>query len=348
MRSGFPTPSALPVLALCLGLAAAGCYDAEDHSPTDALVDAILTLVSPSGQTSLPADGFSRLELEARLHGDPAFARRTVLFHTTEGTLEGGTPDGDAMAVEADGAGRARITLVSSQQIATAVVTATPKEAPGVTVTLAIDFVPPNPGETIRFVAAPAEAPADGATLTTFTVEISPNLPADRRTVAFATTSAAGFAPGGQASVSVPVDAGNRASADLVSPGEIGSARVTATVENVTQEARVRFVRALPDDVVVTADPPAVAATLDATVAVTATLLRDVGMVTPGTVVTFRAEDDSGAPVGTFTNVTRSGDDGTATATFQPRSTTAGFVTVIAGVEGSSVTGSVRVELTAP
>jgi hypothetical protein len=344
-RSLLLAPAAL---AVALALGAGGCYHQGDYSPTASLVDSIIALVSVDGRTSLPADGFSRLRLEARLLGEPAFADRTVLFRTTAGTLEGGTADGDAMAVEADGAGRARIDLVSVQQALTAVVTATPKGAPGATASLEIAFTAATPGDVIHFVAAPATAPADGATLTTFTVEISAALPASQRSVTFTTTSAAGFAPGGATSVSVGADGSNRASADLKSPAAIGSARVAATVNQVTQEVGVSFTRALPEDIVVSADPVAVAATPDASVAITATLLRDVGAVTPGTVVTFRAEDDAGAAVGSFVNATRSGADGSATATFQPRSTTPGFVTVIVGVDGSGVTGSVRIELTAP
>ncbi len=348
-RPGRPAPAAVAAgLVASLLAAAGGCYHKGDYTPSEPLVSSILTLTSVDGETSLPADGFSRLDLEARLLGNPSFDQRTVLFRTTSGTLEGGSAAADAMAVEADGTGRARITLVSSTQVGTAVVTATPKAAPGVTASLSIDFVAPTGSDVLRFVEAPGEAPADGATLTTFTVEVSAALPAAQRTVTFTTTSAAGFAPSGQASVSEPVNAGNRASADLVSPAAIGTARVTAQVAGVAQQAEISFVRALPDDIVVAADPTSAPAATDTQITITATLLRDVGGVTPGTVVSFRAEDEAGKTVGLFTNVTRSAADGTATAVFEPRTTTPGFVTVTVGVEGSAAVGTVRIELTAP
>ncbi len=338
-----PLAAALGGVALVL---AGGCYDSGDYSPTAVNVDAILTLSSVTGATSLPADGFSRLRLEARLLGAPAADRRTVLFRVNgPGTLQGGVADGNDRAVEADANGRASIDFVAGQTPGTAVVTATPKAAAGVTVSLPLTLLPPDPNEVVRFVAAPGRAPADGATLTPFTVEVSPTLPAGS-TVQFA-ASASGFGSAAAPTLSVPVDAGRRASADLKSPATISTARVTATVQGVTRAAEITFERALPGAITVAADRLTAPAALDTELTITATLHRDVGSVTDDTAVTFRAEDDAGAAVGLFGNVTRS-SGGTATATFRPRSETPGFVTVTVGTEGTSVTGSLRIELTAP
>ncbi len=331
---------------LVLASLLAGCYDSDSYEPTTGNLEKILTLQSVSGAATLPADGFSRLTLEARLLGDPALDRRTVLFRTSRGTLDGGTANGDAMAVEADATGRARIDLVSSQAVGTAVVTASPMSAPGVAASLEIGFVPLDPDGVIRFVAAPTRAPADGATLSTFTVEVSPEIAPADRTVTF-TTSSGELAPGGQTTATVPVDAANRASVDLVSASTVGSARVTATVAGVSRSAEVTFERALPDVITVSADSLAVPAAADSQVTITAGLHRDVGTVTDGTVVTFRAVDSAGAPVGTFGNVTLS-SGGTATAVFRPGSAPPGFVTVIVGAEGTSVTGTLQIELTPP
>lgn len=337
-------------LLLTLGLAffvlrASGCYDKDDFSPTAELVKSIITLAVVGGADSMPADGLSTLELEARLLGEPEFSKRTVLFRTTLGTLEGGTADADgsgAMAVDADGTGRARIFLKAANRLGTAIVTATPKDAPGVTASAEISFVAANPDDTIRFVAAPSRAPADSATLTTFTVAVSPALPPGTM-VTFGTT-AGKFAPQDATSAPVPVDAGLRASADLESPAEITSGRVTATVNGVTRETAIAFERALPDDITVSASP--LTGPAGTAFTITATLLRDVGAVTEGTVVIFAAADETGAEVLGFENVTRSSGN-TAMATFTPATTTPGKITITVGVEGSSVTGSVTIELTA-
>lgn len=335
-------------LALALIAAAlAACYDKSDFSPTGTLVDRIVVLSTANGATGLPADGFSRLRIEARLQGDPDFAKRTVVFSTSNGTLEGGTPGTNCNGcrmVPADGNGLATIDLVSSQQVGTAVVRAWPADAPGITASLNLDFGAAQPNETLQFVAAPDRAPADGASISTFTVGISPSLPAASRKVTFQTTAGT-FAPANAASVQVDADAGGRASADLVSPRQITSARVTATVNGVTREASIRFERALPNVITANVDMPIAPAATSTKIHVTANLLRNIGTVTDGTVVTFRATRENGAPVGIFTNVTTT-VNGAASADFLPNTTEAGTVTITVGAQDTSVTGATKVVLT--
>lgn len=343
-----------PRLLTALGLGAlltgsTGCYDKSDYSPTEQLVDQIITLTTANGATSLPADGFSRLQLVAQLLGAPALDKRVVVFSTTNGTLSGGQAVANCSGcqqVEADGNGRAVLDLISSQTLGSAVVTASPQSAPGIVVQMTISFVAAQPDGIIQFVQAPSRAPADGATLTTYTVQVSPAIPQASRTVSFSTTNGA-FAPSGATTIQVPVDAGNTASADLRSPNQIGTGRVQATINGVTQEVAVTFERALPNAITVSANPTSAPAADTSSVTITATLLRNIGSVSDGTLVTFRAVRDDGTAVGRFTNITRSAS-GTATATFIPGAGTAGLVTVIVGAEGTSVTGSVVVELTAP
>lgn len=335
------------VLLLIAALAAA-CYDKSDFSPTESLVDRVLLLSAANGATSLPADGFSRLRIEARLQGDPDFAKRTVVFSTSNGTLDGGTAGTNCNGcrmVPADGSGLAVIDLVSSQQVGTAVVRAWPADAPGITASLTLDFGPAQPDQTLQFVAAPDRAPADGASISTFTVGISPSLPAGSRKATFQTTAGA-FAPASATSVQVDADAGGRASADLVSPRQITSARVTATVNGVTREASIRFERALPNVITAAVDMPIAPAAASTKIHVTANLLRNMGTVSDGTVVTFRAAKADGTPVGLFTNVTTT-TNGTAAADFLPNTTEAGTLTITVGAQDTSVTGTVTVVLTA-
>jgi len=334
-----------PAALLLASLAA--CYDKSDYSPTAAQVDRILVLTAANDATSLPADGFSRLRLEARLLGDPDFSKRTVVFTTSNGTLDGGTPGTNCTGcrlVPADGSGRAVIDLVSSQLVGSAVVTASPQDAPGITASLAINFGPAAPNETLQFVAAPDRAPADGATLSTFTAGISPSLPPGSRNVTFQTTAGA-FAPANTPTVQVSADAGNLASADLVSPRQITTARVSATVNGVTREASIRFERALPNVITAAVDLPIAPAEASTKIHVTATLLRNVGTVTDGTVVTFRAAREDGTSLGLFTNVTTT-TNGAAAADFLPNTTTPGTVKITVGAEGTSVTGTVQLVLT--
>jgi hypothetical protein len=325
----------------------AACYKKSDYSPTASLAGQVITLTSvPSGVTSLPADGFSRVHLQAHLLGDPAFANRTVVFSTTNGTLDGGaavTNCATCSSVPADGNGNAAIDLVSSQRVGSAVVTATPMGAPGILATQAFTFTAVAPDNIIQFVAAPTQAPADGASLSTFTVAISPSLPSGSRTVTFQAT-AGGFNPGNVSMVQVSTDAGGHAAADLVSPKTITTARVTATVDGVTREAPIGFVRALPMSITATTDTPVAPAAATTKIHITVTTLRAPGTVTDGTVVTFAATA-SGSPVGIFTNITTT-TNGVATADFLPQTTKPGTVTITIGAQDTAVTGTLQVVLT--
>ncbi len=338
------------VLTSVLWASFAGCYDKSDYSPTAPLANQVITLSSPSGATSLPADGFSRLHLEARLPGAPAFANRTVLFTTTGGTLDGGTPGTNCnnlcRNVMADGAGIARIDLISAPQVGTAVVTAMPVEAPGILASLSISFVAPDPNDTLRFVAAPARVPADGAALTTFTVALSPLLPPGSRQVTFQTTApGTSFVPGGMASIQVNADAGGQASADLKSPLAVTTGRVSATVNGVTREVSVSFERALPTTIGVAVDLPVAPAAASTKIRVTATFRHDQGFATDGTAALFEAKRPDGTAVGIFTNLTLTAS-GVATADFLPNTTTPGRVILTVGAQGTALTGSAEILLT--
>lgn len=331
-------------------LAAACDYDKADYSPTAPNLAEVLTIAVVGG-SSVPADGFSRLRIEARFGGAPALDRRGVIFSTSNGTLDGGEAVSSCAGcrkVMADETGRAAIDLVASQRVGSAQVSAASEHTPGIVANLIVEFVAADPDGTVRFVAAPTRAPADGATLTPFVVEVSPSVPASARQVSFATTSTAGFAPAGATTVSsVPVDGGGRATADLRSPGTIGSAQVSATVNGVTRSTSIQFERALPNAITVAVDDPIAPAALDTKITVTATLRRDVGSVTDGTVGTFSATRAGGATVGIFSNVGVSAA-GVVTAEFLPQTTEAGTVTVTVGAQGTAVTGTVQVVLTAP
>jgi hypothetical protein len=334
---------------------AAGCnYKKSDYSPTAPLARKIIVLEQP-GTATLPADGFSRLRLAARLVGEPSFDKRSVVFSTSNGTLDGGDAVDNCSGcrkVAADGAGNAFIDLVSSQRVGSAVVKAWPADSPGITASVTLDFVGSQPDGTIKFVAAPSRAPADGSTLSTFSVEISASLPTASRQVTFTATSGK-FSPGDLSSIPVDTDAGGRASADLKSPREISTARVTAKVNGVSRETSILFERALPDRITVVADPVQAVAAAATKIHVTATLLRDIGLVTDGTVVKFSAERKNGAPLVGFTNVTASATASgtttvTASADFIPGLilTAPELITIFVTQEDAKITGSTQVQLT--
>jgi hypothetical protein len=250
--------------------------------------------------------------------------------------------------VTADLGGQATVELQSGQQLGDAVVTASIKDVAGVTRRLVISFVAANPDDVVRFVVAPAAAPADGATISSFTVQVSPALTLGAP-VQFKTT-AGKFQPGDVDTISIPADGSFAATADLESASTLGPARITATVANVSRETVLQFQRALPDRILVSTNNVfQVTPSTTAGVTVIGDFRRDIGTVTAGTIATFRATTDAGAAIGFFRDVAAVGSDGKATATFVTGETTyRGRVTLTVGAAGGAVTGSAEIEVVDP
>lgn len=325
-------------------LLVSSCYRRDDYVLTPSVVDALLSLESQSGATTLPADGFSRLVLVARITPTADGSRRTLAVSTSAGTLIGSGGTGASITVTADSTGQATFQLQSSAQVETARVQAQVQNLPSLVRELAIAFVPADADAVVRFVDPPGAAPADGATLSRFSVAVSASVPSAQRTATF-TSSAGTFVPSG----TVPVSASNLATADLRSPTVIGTARVQATVAGVTRETLIDFERALPDALTVAVQSATVKASPINEVTVTVLLLRDVGTVSPGTLVTLTARTGDGVQVGSFRNVTRSDTNQQATAQYSPGDTSyRGPVIIEARAEGTRARGSTTVQVVDP
>jgi hypothetical protein len=247
--------------------------------------------------------------------------------------------------VAADATGQATIELVSAQQVGPAVVVASVKEVPGLSRSLAIGFTAADVNGVLRFVASPSSAPADGASRSVFTVEVSSALPLGTQ-VAFATSGGL-FAPESAATATRSIDGSFRATVELVSPGAIGTGIVSATANQVTRQAQISFVRALPDRILVSTGGKVTAqAGLTDPVTVTASFQRDIGNVTPGTSAIFSATDSSGREIGIFRDASTVNASGSAAATFLAGTTTfRGPVTIAVSAQGGTVRGTATIEI---
>lgn len=325
---------------------AAGCYDKGDYSPTEPPALESLTLSTAGNRTTLPADGVSRLRVVAQIRPDSDPDKRTVVFTTSAGQWIGGTGNtATERSVTADSSGQAALELQSAQQVGDATITASVQGVASLTRSLVIAFVAASPDDVIRFTAAPSSAPADGATVSRFTVQLSPALPLGTP-VQFRTTMGT-FLPEGTATATRTPDGSYAVTADLASPATLGSARVSATANNVTREVTFDLVRALPDRITVSTNNVLTVAP-GGTLSVIATLERDIGTVTAGTVATFRATAN-GQPLGFFREITPTDGTGKATATFVVGETTfRGRATITVGAEGTGVTGSTIIEIVDP
>jgi hypothetical protein len=351
---------AVRVVPLAALLSAVGCgtwFDKDAFSPSSPSVVGALQLErSPA---AIPADGFSTTLVTATLSADAALTHRTVVFATTAGTFAGAPDDGRTLERTVElSTSTATAQLRSSRTVEVARVTATVKDVPGLGREVLVTFTAPTVSDIIT-VSAPASALADGATITPVTAEISGALPADRRTVRF-TTTFGGFVgdpniTDGSATSSTEADAdgGNRAVAYLRSPSSgIGVAFVTARVDStpaVSATTQVQFTRAAAQQVLVTVDKAALTQDDTSSLMVTATLVREPGVPTEGTIVTFRAVDEGGVERGLFTKVERSNASGVATAEYSPGSLTPiGRITISASADGHSDSAQVQIVAVPP
>ncbi|HTG32105.1 MAG TPA: hypothetical protein VLB76_04190 [Thermoanaerobaculia bacterium] len=331
------------LLAILL-LVAGGCYKESSYSPTDPQVTGALTLAPADGTLSIPADGVSRLTMVATISADADSDKRVITFTTSSGSFVG-AGNGTTVDVTAGSDGRALVILQSSQRVETAIVTAVVKGSANVSAQRQIQFTAPNPDDVLRFVTAPAAAPADGQTITLFKVAVSPSVTTG--TVTFSST--AGTFP--VATVQIGID--HTATAGLMSSKVPGVGTVSATLNSgggtggFSRQIPFRFDVALPNVISVVVDSLTVMP--GGKVHVTAHLTRPVGQVTANTVAVFSATDANGNDVGGFENVTvvqpgASDSDSIATADFLPGATAApGPVTIFVGTEPLSVTGSTTI-----
>ncbi|HEY0555669.1 MAG TPA: hypothetical protein VGG20_15540 [Thermoanaerobaculia bacterium] len=336
-RAAFLTTVFLGFAALLAG----SCYKESNYSPTAPQVAGALTLTVVGGSQSIPADGLTQLTLLATIAANADPDKRVITFTTSSGSFVGAAGV-TTVDVTAGSDGRALAILQSSQRVGPAIVSAEVKGSAAVSAQLQIQFTAPSADDVIRFVSPPAAAPADGQTVTLFTVAVSPTV--STGTVTF--TSSAGTFP----STPVPIGIDHTATAGLTSPKTIGAASVTATINTTggsngfSRQTPFRFDVALPNVITVGVDNLTVKP--GGMVHVTAHFTRLVGQVSANTVAVFNATDSKGNSVGGFQNVTvvqpaASGSDSTASADFLPGATAApGPITITVGTDPPSVTGS--------
>jgi hypothetical protein len=313
--------------------------------------DAVLTLTAST--TAVPADGFSTITITAQISTQADERYRDVIFSTTLGTFP--TADSDfprRIVASADSDGRAAVSLQSSPQTGTAVVTAEIRDGDAVKVarTIEVTFEPLKSSDVIEIQAASPTAPADGASVTAILAKVADAMPLSQRNVLFTTTSGSFGAPLPQQAT---VSAGSNSVAviGLISPREPSVALVTATVNGRQSQTTVQFEHALPDSSTMSVfGSLQLKATFATKINLNVELFRTVGEVTAGTVVRFRTFDDStGNMFGFFSGVTPSDDNGMVVAQFTPGNTTErGEATIRARVEGTGVLAQVKIEIIDP
>ena len=344
------TRAAPRFLALLLVIAVGGCYDKEGFVTSPTRTQTYLDFTVVDQKTELPADGFSRATLRATIDAGADAARRTIVFSAAAGTLSGGSGAPTTQEVTANGEGVAEIELVSSTVVREARVRAEVKGVPELVRDVVLQFKPVDASSIIRFVSAPTEAPADGATKSAFRVLISSGLPKPSRTVRF-TTSAGVFETSSAKTVDVDVDQSNETVVEIRSPSSNGSALVTATVNGFTAPVTIAFVPALPTQILVDAARQRVKGDGSEEVVVTAKLLRPLGVASAGTVIDFdpTTADAAQMSIGLLHGFPMSDGNGEVRMNYAPGATQyRGPVTITARLPGTSVAGVTTILITDP
>ena len=279
---------------------------------------------------AIPADGFSTVELLAVIPAEtPPDFRGVVFSNTPEGTLSPG--DG---RVTADVNGEARALLKASKVIGPVEVKAELAKDDSVFATKFVEFTPPDSGAIIQLSTASSSAPADGETQTTITAEVTPAL-GQGKTVTFKTSL-------GSLSSSSATTNDGRASVTIRS-GTVGTASLTAQVDDFVADASLSFTQAFPDTIEVQAGE-FILPVADKTRDISVFLRRNPGRgnVTEGTFVVYDVVRESdGSPIAdiVFRNVKPStlvGSLQKSTAEMVVESTTfTGLAIVRATVAGS-------------
>jgi len=185
------------------------------------------------------------------------------------------------------------------------------------------------------------DVPADLATPVTIYVSVPADAATAKKTITLTTTL--GVFVNGQATSSVIADAYGKAQFTLKSAG-IGTAIVSATSGNYSVNTSVKFIAAMPDDLILTADKYQISASETATL--TATLYRapQNGSVTDPAKVEFSVSGGSGNPL--FIPAFAYSAHGVATAVLGNPFSSTGTYTVTAKAnnqQGQSISKSITV-----
>lgn len=301
----------LLVLLACSALVWPGC--SRQHSENAFLPsspdfsNALMVTVAAS---SIPADGFSRVEITAQITGDADLDKRQVKYTTDNGDFPRESAAGTkTTTVNVDSKGEATVELRSGKSPALATITVqvldkgTSAAIDGLITRVTVEFIDPEAGAIIQLSSSPERGEADASSVVFVHADVGEGIPGPTRPVVFVTTlgtfvgGMAGTAPNTH-TVTINADLDRRATATLKSPATAGEALVTASVADTTAEIRIPFDPALPEVIVVNLG----AAKLDRggteETTITVLLSRNEGKVTTGTAIAYSAFDkESGRPL---------------------------------------------------
>ncbi len=347
---------ALLLLLTSMVLAWSGCnrqHKDEAFLPTSPEFSGALT-VTPLAP-SIPADGFSRVEIRAEITGAADLNKRTVRLETDNGDFPDSSITGKkSIEEEVNSNGVVVVELRSSTSATIATITAQVlkdgEAIDGLISRAIVEFTPAEAVDILRLLASSLTGEADGASVISITAEVSDELPINQN-VTFKTTKGK-FLNGSAAnttSTTIEVDIGRRATAELESPMTPGSALITAEVMDTTREIEIEYDPALPEVIVVNLSERKLERDGTEMAKIDLILSRAVGKVSEGTPIEYDGfEKAYGEPLEfLFFEQTLSTSSETASAMVGlGRVDFVGTATIRATVDG--VSGEADIEIDAP
>jgi hypothetical protein len=160
--------------------------------------------------------------------------------------------------------------------------------------------------------------PADGASTTLLIATLPSNASSTNRNVTFTTTAGSFYGSKDSKTVQVAIDVNGIAQTFLQSPRNIDLPYtiVTAKVGDYLKTETIQFIRAFPEKIIVDSTSIVLKANLSDHIDLTAKLIRNVGVPTPGTVVEFSASESNGNSIGSFYSIQPSDNEGEAMSKF--------------------------------
>ncbi|MDB5035007.1 MAG: hypothetical protein JWQ98_2248 [Chlorobi bacterium] len=283
-------------VALFLALCFTGCEFPKPFEPTPENIGAYFSLETEGGRTTAPANNDTMIVFVASVNSPRDIQKRTVEFETDKGVLVG--PNGATSTkrqIVVNEQGKASVELKSDQdgvaRVRAHVVNADELNAEKVVTFTKIDH-------DIKIVFNPSpfpDIPGDGATISQVIIDLQGFKPPGTPTLELSTTT--GSFLGGDSVITLPVDSRRRVVAYLKSPLNVADkATLTATYFGVQNSMNFSVIRACPDNVIVESDSSVISSTGGTVIRIH--LTRNIGTVTPGTIVNAVVTSSVGSTIG--------------------------------------------------
>ena len=274
-------------------------YFEDDYKDTELN---LLEVISVGNEDRvLPADGFSKVEIKVVAPKTWDSKEKKAVIVTTGGTLEGGTRVND-FSIEIDfKSDTANFYLVSSDKKETVRLDISLKENLSITESISFEFTEINADDLLRFESPGSGAvfPADGETQVELVLYLSPDMPNSSNRVKLTTTHGK-FSENGLNTIDESPNQNGEIIVFLTAHTTNTNSRITAENGAIQKDLYLEFENAGPDVISISIARDSLRIPYDEKFSFSVDLIRNVGKVTEGVLLTATARDTVGNLLGQF------------------------------------------------